>query len=391
MTKLKNMSSQNLVNPNHHQPSTSHRRNLITLTLLLLAPIVLPSCSYVQKATNMSQGRENAVISPPGIAPSMPATQAELMPPNGSPMALVNTDIPRAQPQLIKRAELSVKVDSIDDSIQAISEVIKQAQADLISFQDRKPPTASLSHSVSMEIRVPQERLEATVNALANLGTVLHRSLNAEDVSDQLVDNDARLRNLRRQEELVLRIMDRSGSVKDMMDAAQQLGQIREAIERLDAQVKYLQQQVTYSTISLELEAAPTEEAQPEIPLETQLKETWNGALDSVTDFSITLLKLSIYLLVYSPYLLVALAFIFISYKLLAKPKIQDTKPAPAQHKQDTPPTPIAEDPPAPVANQEMANATASRTNGVVLNGEIPPLKEADLPSLQEPVGTTRK
>lgn len=321
----------------------------------------------------------------------MPAPQP-VMPATGEQMAFVNTDIPRAQPQLIKRAELSVKVDSIDDSIQAISEVIKQAQADLISFQDRKPPTASLSHSVSMEIRVPQERLETTVNALANLGTVLHRSLNAQDVSDQLVDNDARLRNLRRQEELVLRIMERSGSVKDMMDAAQQLGQIREAIERLDAQVKYLQQQVAYSTISLELEAAPaSQEPQPEIPLETQLKETWNGAIDSVTDFSITLLKLSIYLLVYSPYLLVALAFIFISYKLLAKPKIQDTKPAPAQNKQDTPPTPLASEPPAPVASQEMANATASHTNGVVLNGEIPPLNEADLPSLQEPVGTTRK
>jgi len=316
----------------------------------------------------------------------------------GEPMAFLNTDIPRAQPQLIKRAELSVKVDSIDDSIQAISEVIKQSQADLISFQDRKPPTATLSHSALMEIRVPQERLEATVNALANLGTVLHRSLTAQDVSEQLVDNDARLRNLRRQEELVLRIMDRSGSVKDMMDAAQQLGQIREAIERLDAQVKYLQQQVAYSTISLELEAPPaSQEPQPEIPLETQLKQTWNSALDSVTDFSITLLKLSIYLLVYSPYLLVALAFIFISYKLLAKPKIQDSKPAPAQHKQDTPTTPLAEAPPAPVATpepvatQEMPNATASRANGVVMNGDMPPLGSADLSPFQEPVGTSRK
>lgn len=380
------MSSQNSVNPNHHQPFTSGKRNLITLTLLLLCPLILPSCSYVQKATNMSQGGENSVIS----SQSIPAPQA-VMPNTGEQMASL-TDIPRVQPQLIKRAELSVKVDSIDDSIQAISEVIKQAQADLISFQDRKPPNASLSHSVSMEIRVPQERLEATVNALANLGTVLHRSLNAQDVSDQLVDNDARLRNLRRQEELVLRIMDRSGSVKDIMDAAQQLGQIRDAIERLDAQVKYLQQQVAYSTISLELEAPPTEEAQPEIPLDNQLKQTWNGALDSVTDFSITLLKLSIYLLVYSPYILVALAFILVSYKLLAKPKIQDTKPAPAQNKQDTRPTPHSQEPPAPpVANLEMANATASRTNGVVLNGEMPSLNSADLPPLQEPVGSSRK
>jgi Domain of unknown function (DUF4349) len=92
-----------------------------------------------------------------------------------------------------------------------------------------------------------------------------------------LVDTDARLKNLRLQEDLTRKIMDRSGSVKDILAVSKELAAIRDQIERLDATVKNLRQQVAYSTINLRLE-----EAQSTIPTSDgfgiQVQETWKNS-----------------------------------------------------------------------------------------------------------------
>jgi hypothetical protein len=181
-----------------------------------------------------------------------------------------------------------------------------------------------------VEIRVPQERLETTLEALAKLGTVENRALTAEDVTEQLVDSEARLRNLRKSEEMVLKIMERSGSVGDVLKASQELSNIRESIERIDAQLKSLRNQVAYSTISLTLEAAVSAQQTPEPSLGLRVQETWGKAAHSVGEFTLGLFALGIWLLAYSPYFLLIAAAVY-GFNRFKKqqsvPKIQEPKP----------------------------------------------------------------
>ncbi|MCZ0901313.1 DUF4349 domain-containing protein, partial [Microcoleus sp. HI-ES] len=149
------------------------------------------------------------------------------------------------------------------------------------------------------------------LDTLAKLGTVENRSLTAEDVTDQLVDSEARLRNLRKSEEMVLKIMERSGSVGDVLKAAQELSNIRESIERIDAQLKSLRNQVAYSTISLTLEAAVSAQQTPEPSLGLRVQETWGKATHSVGELTLGLFGLGIWLLAYSPYLLLIGAAVY--------------------------------------------------------------------------------
>jgi len=71
----------------------------------------------------------------------------------------------------------------------------------------------------------------------------------SEDVTSQIVDTDARLKNLRQQEDLIRKIMERSGSVKDILAVSKELSAIGEQIEQLDADVKNLRQQVAFSDL----------------------------------------------------------------------------------------------------------------------------------------------
>lgn len=141
------------------------------------------------------------------------------------------------------------------------------------------------------------------MDKLTQLGTVQSRTITVEDVADQLVDYQARLRNLRKTESTLLEIMERSGSVGDVLKVAQELSNVRQSIEQISAQINSLQNQVAYSTITLKLEAAVSTTT-PERSLGAQFQETWNTSTHSVSEFTISLLRLGIWLMVYSPYLL---------------------------------------------------------------------------------------
>ncbi|HAT15069.1 MAG TPA: DUF4349 domain-containing protein [Microcoleaceae bacterium UBA11344] len=298
------------------------------VAFLTLSSTALPSCGAPPNSL------ENRVAGSAPQASPAPAPGAIRGEAADSKMAAApkqaSSETPATRPQLIKKAALSLVVKSIDSSTKSVTDIVKKQQGDILGFQNEKPPDPSIRQTATMEIRVPQERLETTLDSLAKLGTVQNRALTAEDVTTQLVDNEARLRNLRKSEEVVLKIMERSGSVGDVLKAAQELSNIRESIERIDAQLKSLRNQVAYSTISLTLEAAVSSQQTPEPALGLRMQETWGKATHSVGELTLGLFDLGIWLLAYSPYFLILGAGVY-GFKRFKKqqsvPKIEELKP----------------------------------------------------------------
>lgn len=330
-THLKTNSSPHKPNPNQTNSSTT--RFAVVAFLTLSSAIALPSCGGALPPSGTggagsSSSRENqfAESAPPPPPAAQPAVTASK--PRGVSQKVAET--PATRPQLIKKAELSLVVKSIDASSKSVTNIVEKQQGDILGFQNQKPPDSSVRQTASVQIRVPQERLETTLEALAKLGTVQNRALTAEDVTEQLVDSEARLRNLRKSEEMVLKIMERSGSVGDVLKASQELSKIRESIERIDAQLKSLRNQVAYSTISLTLEAAVSAQQTPEPSLSLRVQETWGKATHSVSELTLGLFGLGIWLLAYSPYFLLIAAAVY-GFNRFKKQqsvtKIQEPKP----------------------------------------------------------------
>lgn len=331
-THLKTNSPPHKPNPTNN----SKTRFAVAAFLSLSSAIALPSCGGAMTSSSAPAGvassssRENQIVaSAPQSSPASITRQGA----QSKTSAVSKTappETPATPPQLIKKAEMSVVVKSIDTSTKSVTEIVKKQQGDVLGFQNQKPPDSSIRQTATVEIRVPQEKLETTLDALAKLGSVQNRGLTAEDVTTQLVDSEARLKNLRKSEEMVLKIMERSGSVADVLKAAQELSNIRESIERIDAQLKSLRNQVAYSTINLTLEAAVSAQQDPEPSLGLRMQETWGQATHSVGELTLGLFALGIWMLAYSPYFLVigAAAYGFNRFrKQHSVPKIQEPKP----------------------------------------------------------------
>ncbi|MGJ3245572.1 MAG: DUF4349 domain-containing protein [Elainellaceae cyanobacterium] len=273
----------------------------IQLQSILMASVLgsmLVGCSASMRQLQSSVDQADiSATEEAAIAPEVNQNQA----PGASNQVESTADVPRSRPQLIKQAELALRVESVEQSIEQATAIAQQQQGEVVQLRNQRPSRASDPQTASLTLRVPQANLDAALTALSDLGQVQQQTITTEDVSNQLVDYQARLRNLRKQEELLLDIMERSGSVGDVLQVARELSSVRSTIEQIDAQLSDLQSRVAYSTINLSLEGAIARH-DSELKLTQQLQNTWIHSTRSVGDFTVDLMQLGIWLMVYSPY-----------------------------------------------------------------------------------------
>ncbi|MEM9805321.1 MAG: DUF4349 domain-containing protein [Cyanobacteria bacterium P01_D01_bin.56] len=293
---------------------------------LLVAVISVASCGAANELSDISS-QSGAVAESAAVADSanlLPAQQSELSADvieadvSSSPVEPPqDSAVTAGQPQLIKQAQLSLVVDSIDDSLKRASQLIRSSQGDILDLQDNQ--IEALQRTAYLRIRVPQSQLDSLLAGLGDLGTIQQQGLSAEDVSTQIVDAQARLRNLRKSEESLLKIMERSGEISHVLEVSRELSRVREQIEQIDARVQNLQNQVRYSTIDLTLAAAVAPQPIGR-PLSETIRVTWQDATQSVGDLTVGLMQMGLWLLAYSPYLLVVAIAAVVGYRVRRRP-----------------------------------------------------------------------
>ncbi len=106
--------------------------------------------------------------------------------------------------------------------------------------------------SAALTVRVPAAKFDEVSTQIRNLGLrVENESVEAQDVTRQYVDQGARLRNLRAQEQQYLGILRKAGTVKDTLEVSDKINEVRGAIEERQAEFEALSKQV--ETIALNL------------------------------------------------------------------------------------------------------------------------------------------
>ncbi|MFC6872802.1 DUF4349 domain-containing protein [Halobellus marinus] len=105
-----------------------------------------------------------------------------------------------------------------------------------------------------MVLRVPSEDFDALVEDAQALGEVQTVEVNSRDVTDQLVDIEARLENLRAERDRLRELYDQANSTEDVLAVQRELSDVQGEIERLEARQQSLQDRVAYSTLTVRLE-----------------------------------------------------------------------------------------------------------------------------------------
>ena len=110
--------------------------------------------------------------------------------------------------------------------------------------------------SAFLSIRVPAEKFDEVRAQIRKLSLrVESESIDAQDVTKQYVDQEARLRNLRAQEQQYLGILRKAATVKDTLEVSDKLNEVRGAIEEKQAEFGALSKQVETVALNITLRA----------------------------------------------------------------------------------------------------------------------------------------
>jgi len=107
------------------------------------------------------------------------------------------------------------------------------------------------SRSGTLVIRVPSDRFEEFVNEVKDLGEVRSESISGQDVTQEFIDLEARLRNLRAQEAVLLRLFDKATTVAATVRVQSELGRVQLESEQLRGRLRYLEDQTSLATLSV--------------------------------------------------------------------------------------------------------------------------------------------
>ena len=169
---------------------------------------------------------------------------------------------------IIKTGSLVLQVTGIDAALTAASQQIT-ALGGYVSGSERNGDGESDQASVTF--RIPAASWDQALAGLRSLGTkVLFERAATEDVTAQVVDLGARIRNLETTETALQGIMDRAVDIEDVLAVQSQLTSVRGEIEQLTAQKTHLEAQAAMSTLTVTFSLKPdpvltsTEQFDPE-------------------------------------------------------------------------------------------------------------------------------
>lgn len=110
------------------------------------------------------------------------------------------------------------------------------------------------SINCNLSIRIPAENFEKFLSRLEN-GDVklLYKNVSAHDVTEEFIDIEARLKTKKEVEQRYTQLLSRANSIKDILEIEEKLRIIREEIEAKEGRLKYLKNQVAFSTVYLQI------------------------------------------------------------------------------------------------------------------------------------------
>ena len=147
--------------------------------------------------------------------------------------------------------DLEVGEGELNKVVNQATDVVVRAKGIYVGSSTAVPAGEPASGQVTF--RVPVDAFEPVLRQLKGLGTYRGEESSTDDVTTQYVDLTGQLTAWRAQERVYLRLLDRARSVTDVIAVQNQLQQVQSNIERLQGQLKHLEDQSSFSTIVLRL------------------------------------------------------------------------------------------------------------------------------------------
>lgn len=215
---------------------------------------------------------------------------------SSAPMA--DERVPAIERKLIKQGHVSFETESITITRQALLQAVEQHQGYIAADRAYASPDRT-SHT--LVVRVPAERFDRLLQeATSDVEQVDSREITINDVTEEFLDIQARLRTKKELEDRYRELLKQAAAVVEILEIEKQLGQLRAEIESVEGRMNYLQDQVAMSTLTVVF----YERHSSDTAFGRELSDGFRNGWANLMAFFILLINLW-------PFLIITLVFVF--------------------------------------------------------------------------------
>jgi hypothetical protein len=173
--------------------------------------------------------------------------------------ALVDRDV-------IYTADMTVQVDDVAKAASQIESAVRAAGGFVAGSErstdvnaavaDPKATPVPPRSSATLTLRIPPGDFDSVLDRVAKLGVVVQRNLTGKDVTEAVVDVKSRITSARASVDRIRDLMDRAGTLRDVVALEGELSQREADLEALLAKQSKLKDQTSLATVTVHLETA---------------------------------------------------------------------------------------------------------------------------------------
>jgi hypothetical protein len=234
------------------------------------APSPAESLRQLPSAVGETKSKEVAFKDEQPTDQPKPTSEYETAGPEPSPSGAL------ANRKLIRNATAELEVISFEESIQKITAFASEEKGYVATTSSEKQANGKLRGEVV--VKVLPDNLDRFLGKLRGIGELKNQALTTDDVTKTYFDTESRLKNARLMEQRLMEILKtKSKDVADLLKVEKELGRVREEIEKMQGELRYMDSQVSFATVTIQLA-----EKNMNIPAAFLLKERATLALYAV-------------------------------------------------------------------------------------------------------------
>jgi hypothetical protein len=215
--------------------------------------------------------------------------------------------------KIIKNGNLKFETDNLETTYIQIKEALKKGNAYVQNDNEGKEYGSIYRR---LTIRIPSQNFD---NFIKNISTGVpyfdQKEISSQDVTAEYIDIDARLKAKKKLENRYIELLAKATKMTEMLAIEAQLSAIREEIEAKEGQLRYMQNQVSLSTITLEFYKTVAEESGVTISYGAKIWNAFKSGFYAISSFFLGLLEVW-------PFIIIAIALFYFIRKRFKKKNI---------------------------------------------------------------------
>lgn len=158
--------------------------------------------------------------------------------------------------KIVRNAELNLEADSPEEAQQKITSIAESKGGFVVESQQSSSDTKVTTRDVvTITVRVPAQKFGEAIDEIRKIASrVIVETIKGEDVTEEFIDIEARLKAKKALEQQFVEIMKRANNVEDALNVQRELAEVRGEIEKIEGRKRFLENQASLSTIKVRVQ-----------------------------------------------------------------------------------------------------------------------------------------